>query len=108
MCQDTNFTEPSDDVTKLSEASLVYNWQYVSFVRRNNTTLDLIVRSETDMMTLINVVQQYLYHPAIQGRMRLYELLRMKMKIGYESMLRHLTPIGLFQQAIMLTLVDKI
>lgn len=56
LWQDTNFTEPREEVKKLSEPSLVYNWQYVSFVRRDRTTLDLIVRNEKDMMSLINVV----------------------------------------------------
>jgi len=55
MFQDTLFTEPKMSAQKQEEYRF-YNWQCVSLVRRNMTTLDLIVRDNTDLMTLLNVL----------------------------------------------------
>ena len=53
MWEETQFTEPDAKSEKDVE---FYPWQCVSFVRWNGTSLDLIVRNNVDMMTLINIV----------------------------------------------------
>ena len=56
MWLDTKYTDPDVDAMRLSDFARVYTWQYVSFMRRNGTTLDFIVRNQNDLMSLINVV----------------------------------------------------
>ena len=76
---------------------MVYNWQFVSFMRSNGTTLDLIIRKECDLLSLINVVQQTIYLPEMQQRLMIYKTMRVKMIIAYEAWNRHLKPFSLFE-----------
>ena len=108
LLRHTLVTEPDPGAKGLSAEAKVFNWQFVSFVRSNGTTLDLIVRKECDLMALINVVQQAIFRPALQDRLLLYKTMRFKMIVGFMAWNRHLKVSALFQQAIMQTLVDKL
>ena len=98
--QETFFTEPEEAVKEELKDLEFYNWQCVSLVRWGGTTLDLIIRDEEELMALINVIQQSIYKPEKQKRLRYWEHLRLKMKIGFESWTRHQTPKMRFLQAL--------
>ena len=108
MMQDTVYTEQNQDECNKEEYDDVFNWQLVSFIRKNGTSLDLLVKDQSDIMVLINVVQSMLYQPANQGRLDFYKLLRTKMKIGYVSWWKRIKPGNLFLQAMLKTLVEKV
>ena len=55
----------------LSEKQRFFNWQCVSLVRANGTTLDLLVYDASDLMVLINVVQAAIFKPVDQRRLGL-------------------------------------
>ena len=65
MLQETLFTEERNDASRGDglpgvgddDDSQCFNWQCVSFIRRNGTSLDFRVSNENDIMVLINVVQ---------------------------------------------------
>ena len=69
LMRNTIITQPDEHARNLSGESMVYNWQFVSFMRSNGTTLDLIIRKECDLLSLINVVQQAIYLPEMQQRL---------------------------------------
>ena len=108
LLRHTLITEPDKGAKGLSAEAKVFNWQFVSLVRANATTLDLIVRRECDLMALINVVQQAIFKPAQQNRLLLFKTMRFKMLVGFMAWNRHLNVSSLFQQAIMQTLVEKL
>ena len=55
MMQETIFSEP-DEEEKFDTMLNVFPWQCVSFMRTNGTSLDLIIKDQTDIMVLLNVV----------------------------------------------------
>ena len=103
MMQETVFTEQNEKELNKEEFS-VFNWQCVSFIRKNGTSLDLILKDKSDIMVLINVVQSMLYKPSNQDRLIFFKVLRFKMKIGFVSWQKHIKPANLFLQAILKTL----
>ena len=66
------------------------------------------MRDNSDLMALINVVQQKLYRPISQARLSLFKILRAKMMIGYMSWQRHLQPAQLLKRAVLVTFVEKV
>lgn len=74
------FTEPKN---KNEEDLYLYNWQCVSLMRRDTTTLDLIIKDNADMMVFLNVVQQAVYRPALQNRLNFFKLQKFKMVLAY-------------------------
>ena len=83
MFQETFYTAPNEHI-KLPDSEF-FDWQCISFVRWNGTSLDLIVRNNDEMMALINIVQQYLYRPGKQLRLKFWQSLRFKIIVGYEA-----------------------
>lgn len=107
MLQDTEFSD-LDPEDLISQRSAFYNWQCVSLIRANGTSLDLIIRNDSELMCLINAVQSVVYKPADRSRLNFFKLLRVKMKLGYLSWQRHTKPRYLLKQAILKTLVEKV
>ena len=95
MMQETLFTEPEQGF-KLSEKQRFFNWQCVSLVRENGTTLDLLIYDSSDLMVLINVVQAAIFKPVDQRRLDFFKMLKIKMKLGYISWHEHTKPKYIF------------
>ena len=55
MMQETKYTEQKEEDKNKEEFS-IFNWQCVSFIRYNGTSLDFVVKDQSDIMVLINVV----------------------------------------------------
>lgn len=56
MFEETLYTEPNKKAGTRRHIEF-FDWQCVSFVRWNGTSFDLIVRDNSDLMALINIVQ---------------------------------------------------
>ncbi len=64
LMQDTVFTEPKQN-EQVSDRLIPHKWQCVSLMRSNGTTLDLIIKDKFDMMVFLNVMQHFVYRPAL-------------------------------------------
>ena len=51
--------EISEDI--FDETGLFYSWECVSFIKNNGSTLDLVIPSASDLMTLIHIVHRHVY-----------------------------------------------
>ena len=60
MMNDTLYTQPTPEEAN-EDQFRISNWQCVSFIRKNSTTLDIHVESMSDIMCLINVIQSKIY-----------------------------------------------
>ena len=41
------------------ESGMFYSWECISFVKKNGTTLDLVIPSAPDLLSLIHVVHKH-------------------------------------------------
>lgn len=99
---------PDEKERDENEAWDYVNYQCVSLIRKNGTTLDLVIRNEQSLMVFINAVQQALYKPSEQKNLRLFGLMRLRMFLSFASWRRRTKISTMLMQAIIRTLVDKI
>ena len=50
------------DDDAFDETGVFYSWECVSFVKRNGSTLDLVIPSSPDLLSLIHIVHRRIYH----------------------------------------------
>ena len=67
--------------------SSIFNYHCVSLIRTDGTSLDLIVKDQSDIMVLINIVQATIGLRSSRSQVvpPFYRLQRIKMKLGYSS-----------------------
>ena len=67
------------------EEEIFHSWQCISLVRKNGTTFDLVIRNTHNLLALIHVIHQKIYHPPDNTFLCFYKLLKFKMKLSFEA-----------------------
>lgn len=61
-----------------------YAWECISLLKTNGTTLDLVVKNETDLMAALSVFLRLIYKQPDCSQMKVFQLLKLKMKLSYQ------------------------
>ena len=82
-------------------------------MKKNGTTLDLVIPNGPHCLSLIHVVHNHLYKDvkvSEEDRLKIfmeYQHLKIKMKLAYESWMKNISLGELIQRAVFKTLVQK-
>lgn len=79
-----------EPMTAEEEDQVFHAWECVSLLRRNGTTFDLVVKDMGQLMALIHFVHRQVYQTGNSRELRLYKMLKFKMKLGFETWNRRL------------------
>ena len=88
------------------ESGIFYSWECISFVKKNGTTLDLVIPSSPDLLALIHIVHKHVHRETDNKFLYIYKLLKFKMKLAYESWIKRISLGELIQRAVFKTLVQ--
>ena len=90
---------------KLEKESMrtFFSWECISIFRDSGTTLDLVIRDEKNMLALLHFLHLQVYTPENVQFMRMYKMMKFKMKIYFECWKRKTSVSELFMLAILRT-----
>lgn len=89
------------------QEKLFYSWECLTFVKKNETTLDLVIECGPSLLALIHVVHRHIYQCRDNEFLYLYKMMKFKMKLAYECWIKKIRLGELIQRAIFKTIIDQ-
>lgn len=61
-----------------------YAWECLSLFKKDGTTLDLVIKDDKSLMTLLCIFMRLIYRQPDCSQMKLFQFLKLKMKLSYQ------------------------